>query len=597
MYVKRAMGITGFNKLIGFLGGLALLIGCAGNPAATNSGAAKEKSKDVESATRKSVAHEFFVRGRHQEMLGNEKVALDFYTISFQYDSTSRELCFFLSRKHKEMGEYKKALEFGLRGLSLDGEENIHEYKLLGETYLRLGHLGKSVEYYKKARKLDEYDRDVLYTLLTIYEQEGSISEQSDVLSKLLPLVDYPERLVDKMAKLYKSQGKYKQLVAMYEAAWEETGLNIFGERLANVYESLEMFSNFLEVYQTLFKQEPGNIYYKVQVARAFLTMGENDSAFQYYEELVKEYPEKEQFVYTYATLLFFKERYEEAKGYFLKLLEEYPENSTYHYYLASCGDMLGDKALASLEYHKAVNMNKNILEYWAKLGIFLMRDEKYSEAIKLFKDMVTHHEKSPYAWYLYGISFNRNAEYLDREMRNKAEPDSSLGKKANYMRGKAIEKFKKSLKIEPGDPKVLFELGVAYERNLQENKSIEAFKKLISIDSANSAALNYLGYMLVEANKELPLAIKYIDRALKSEPNNGAYLDSKGWYYYKVKNFEKAKEYIEKALATGTKDVTIIEHLALILEELGEVESAKEQWALILKLNPNHKLANSKLN
>jgi tetratricopeptide (TPR) repeat protein len=142
-----------------------------------------------------------------------------------------------------------------------------------------------------------------------------------------------------------------------------------------------------------------------------------------------------------------------------------------------------------------------------------------------------------------------------------------------------------------------MFDLGVSLEKSGQISQSIQIFKQLIQLDSTNSNALNYLGYMLVEEEKELGTAITLINKALAREPKNGAFLDSKGWWYYKKKNYPKAREYIEKALQAGAQDVVILEHLALVLEKMGDMDSAREQWTLILKLNPNHKLANSRVN
>ena len=50
--------------------------------------------------------------------------------------------------------------------------------------------------------------------------------------------------------------------------------------------------------------------------------------------------------------------------------------------------------------------------------------------------------------------------------------------------------------------------------------------------------------------------AIQLIDRALRIEPDNGAFLDSKGWWYYTMEKYEQAREFIERALATGMQDV-----------------------------------------
>ena len=127
--------------------------------------------------------------------------------------------------------------------------------------------------------------------------------------------------------------------------------------------------------------------------------------------------------------------------------------------------------------------------------------------------------------------------------------------------------------------------------------ESIEVMKKLVKLDSSDATILNYLGYMLVEENRELDYAGNLIERALTFEPENGAFLDSKGWLYYRKNDFAKARKFIEMAVDRIPQDTTILEHYALILEKLGLSDKAGEKWRLILKLDPGHEMAHRKVN
>jgi len=50
-------------------------------------------------------------------------------------------------------------------------------------------------------------------------------------------------------------------------------------------------------------------------------------------------------------------------------------------------------------------------------------------------------------------------------------------------------------------------------------------------MDPDNAGALNYLGYMLADRNVRLDEAQKLVSKAVELEPQNGAYLDSLGWF------------------------------------------------------------------
>jgi predicted Zn-dependent protease len=67
------------------------------------------------------------------------------------------------------------------------------------------------------------------------------------------------------------------------------------------------------------------------------------------------------------------------------------------------------------------------------------------------------------------------------------------------------------------------------------------------------------------------------IQSAVKQEPNNGAYLDSLGWVYYKQNKLAEAEEYMRKAVDREGHDPTILSHLGAVYIKLGQTERAAE--------------------
>ena len=67
------------------------------------------------------------------------------------------------------------------------------------------------------------------------------------------------------------------------------------------------------------------------------------------------------------------------------------------------------------------------------------------------------------------------------------------------------------------------------------------------------------------------------IQQAVKQEPNNGAYLDSLGWAYYKQNKFVEAEEYLRKAIDWEGNDPTILTHLGDVYLKLDQNERAAE--------------------
>jgi tetratricopeptide (TPR) repeat protein len=128
------------------------------------------------------------------------------------------------------------------------------------------------------------------------------------------------------------------------------------------------------------------------------------------------------------------------------------------------------------------------------------------------------------------------------------------------------------------------FMLGSIYERQKKYDLAEEQFKKVLAVDPLNASAANYLGYMLADRGVRLEESVKYIQKALELEPNNGAYLDSLGWAYYKMNRCDLAEPPLEKAARLMSDDPTIHEHLGRLYLRMGKETLAEQEWERALK-------------
>ena len=119
--------------------------------------------------------------------------------------------------------------------------------------------------------------------------------------------------------------------------------------------------------------------------------------------------------------------------------------------------------------------------------------------------------------------------------------------------------------------------LGAIYERQKKFDEAEQEFRKVLDVNPNNAPVLNYYGYMLADRGVRIEEAASLIQRALKQEPNNGAYLDSLGWAYYKQNKLVEAEEYLRKAIDREGDDPTILSHLADVYLKLGQNERAAE--------------------
>lgn len=127
------------------------------------------------------------------------------------------------------------------------------------------------------------------------------------------------------------------------------------------------------------------------------------------------------------------------------------------------------------------------------------------------------------------------------------------------------------------------FLLGSIYERQKRFDQAEQQFRKVLQVNPDNAPVLNYYGYMLADRGIRLDEAGSLIERALKQEPNNGAYLDSLGWAYYKQNKLPEAEENLRKAIDRQGNDPTILSHLGDVYLKLGQNERAAETFELAL--------------
>ncbi|MGH9676858.1 MAG: tetratricopeptide repeat protein, partial [Candidatus Acidiferrum sp.] len=104
-------------------------------------------------------------------------------------------------------------------------------------------------------------------------------------------------------------------------------------------------------------------------------------------------------------------------------------------------------------------------------------------------------------------------------------------------------------------------------------------FKKALAVNPRDAAVLNYYGYMLGDRGIRLEEAQSLVQRALKEEPNSGAYLDSLGWIYYHENKLADAEITLRKAVQFESHDATIRSHLGDVYAKSGRMDLAATQW------------------
>jgi tetratricopeptide (TPR) repeat protein len=125
----------------------------------------------------------------------------------------------------------------------------------------------------------------------------------------------------------------------------------------------------------------------------------------------------------------------------------------------------------------------------------------------------------------------------------------------------------------------IYFLRGALDERQKHYDSAEEQFRKILAIDSSNSMTLNYLGYMLADRGVKLDDALTMVQKAVQQDPQNGAYLDSLGWVYFKMGQYALAEANLRKASERMGQDPAVHDHLGELYEKTGRLRLAAAQW------------------
>jgi tetratricopeptide (TPR) repeat protein len=94
-----------------------------------------------------------------------------------------------------------------------------------------------------------------------------------------------------------------------------------------------------------------------------------------------------------------------------------------------------------------------------------------------------------------------------------------------------------------------------------------------------DEGALNDLGYLWADQDKNLQRARRMIEKAVATEPGNPAYRDSLGWVLFRLGKYPEAVAELEKAVADKKPDAVVLDHLGDAYRKVDRRDKAVETW------------------
>jgi len=484
---------------------------------------------------------------------------------------------------NKALGNLNLAVEQAKTTLDLDGNNRWYQLNYAEVLFANQDFKSASVEY--KKLLLKEPGNKELYFLLAdtyIYDNE---------FLKAIEVYDDLEQIngIDKMV----SMQKHKLYMQLEKKKYAIKELKNLLEKFPNEVEALEILS---EVYLLndekekafdIFKQlaiiAPENGRIHLTLADYYREQGDNMKSF---EELKLAFKSiklgvdvKVRILASYFQLLAVNEIMKEQAYTLAKLLmethtNEVKPNAVYADILYTDNRFTEAKE----QYLIVLEKDKTKSQVWSQVLFIQAEQSDFEGMLKTSEEALTYFSTDPLFYYFNGVA--------NKWFKNYDEAVISLNMGVEFVldNNMLLLEFYSSL-------------ADSYHAIKEHKLSDEYYEKSLEIDSNNVLILNNYAYYLSVRKIKLEKAKKMSYKCNELEEDNGTYQDTYAWILYELKEYEEAKEWMEKALKNGgDKSAVVVEHYGDILYQLGNVGAAIIQWKKAKELGEASKFLDKKL-
>ena len=137
----------------------------------------------------------------------------------------------------------------------------------------------------------------------------------------------------------------------------------------------------------------------------------------------------------------------------------------------------------------------------------------------------------------------------------------------------------------------VLYRRGTSYERLKDYKNSDRDLLKSLEINPDDAYVLNYLAYSWLEREYKIDTSLQMLEKAYAKRSNDPYIIDSIGWAYYLVENFEKAENFLKRAVELMPQDPIVNDHYGDILWKIGRKIQARYFWTNVLNLKETEEI------
>ncbi|WP_347987456.1 tetratricopeptide repeat protein [Methylomonas sp. AM2-LC] len=403
-----------------------------------------------------------------------------------------------------------------------------------------------------------------LLEMLKLFEKEGRIQFTYNVLEDLNKMHPQQAELLFVQA-VYASvipnnvlaQDKISQVLQM-QPDW--TRAIIFQAQLSGRAGDMVKARSYLE---KAVKQSPDDVQLRKLLIEVLMNAGAFDDAIRVCQKVLDEKPDDAESLFSMAMIYMQRNQYEKSEYYLEKLVNKPDWEDQASFYLGK----------VELERHHP----DRALGWFDKVGQGNFSFDADLAAVSLLLNQKRLDEVEQRVRHM-------ESKYPEQKLRIlmiKAELYNQQGK---YQQ--AFDELTLALKDVPDNRDVLYARALVAER-INKLDVLEADLHQILLKNPDDVgALNAMGYTLTDKTTRYDEAEKYLDHALKLQPDEAVIVDSYGWLQFKRGRLELALEYLKKAYAKDPEN-EIAAHVAEVLWVMGSTREAKDIFENAYKKSP----------
>jgi tetratricopeptide (TPR) repeat protein len=476
-------------------------------------------------------------------------------------------------------------------------------YYDLARLNMKLNRTDKAAEYIKKAIALEGNNPWYQGQYAEILLQGNKFEEAAGVYDKLAKQEKFNQDYLLKSAMLYQHSGKLKEsleaLDKIIEKEGEEEELMLQKQQL---YLKMNDLDKAVKTIEKLIEKNPGIGKYYALLGEMYVNNNQPEKAKDAYEKAEKKFPEDPAVQLSLAD--YYRKQKNEAKyheyvrkGILNKTLDAETQLALLEPYMQEPGADSNRRKDALKLASEIVTQHKDDARVLAVYGNLLFLNDDKAGAVQQFKKSVAIDPSIYGAWrnllYLYTDRSDVDSLLLYSERALKVFPNQA---ELHYLRGigyfnkkdnaGAIRSLNRAADMQPEDNteqvvRIYSMLGDVYNAAKQYELSDSCYDKVLRLDPENASVMNNYAYYLSLRGNRLNDAERMSKRTLELRPGEATFMDTYGWVLYKQAKYEKAKEYIQKAVDANPQnaDGTLWEHLGDVYYKLNNAEKAVEFW------------------